>query len=146
MISIVARARKAYLPARVAAETLRRLDRHAKRLGKPRSNLVERYVQEGLRMDEHPGIVFVDGPAGRRPSLARYRGLDVWQVISTLHANVGDVADTAEVLNISESEVRAALAYYAEHRGEIDDWIRANDEEGDRIAAAQRSQQEAARG
>jgi uncharacterized protein (DUF433 family) len=97
-------------------------------------------------MDEHPGIVFVDGPAGRRPSLARYRGLDVWQVISTLHANDGDVADTAEVLNIPESEVRAALAYYADHRGEIDDWIRANDEEYDRIVAAGRRQQEAARG
>src|SRR5438105_14091916 len=90
----MARSRKAALPARVGTDTLRRLDRRAKRLGKPRSNLVERYVGEGLRMDEHPGIVFVEGPAGRRPSLARSRGLDVWQVISTLHANDGNLADT----------------------------------------------------
>ena len=143
--SIVARARKAYLPARIGADVLRRLDRHARRLGKPRSNLVERYVEEGLYMDEHPGIVFTEGPAGRRPSLARFRGLDIWQVINTLHANDGDVSDTADVLNVPESEVRAALAYYADHRGEIDEWIRANDEEGERIAEAQRRQKEVAR-
>src|SRR2546426_11794339 len=111
---------KAYLPARIAADALRRLDRHAKGLGKPRSNLVERYVEEGLRMDEHPGIVFVEGPAGRRPALAAYRGLDIWQVISTLHDNDGDVADTADVLKLPEAEVRLALAYYADHRTEID--------------------------
>ena len=97
-------------------------------------------------MDEHPGIVFVDGPAGRRPALAAHRGLDLWEVISTLHANDGDLADTAEVLSIPEAEVRNALAYYADHRAEIDDWIRANDEDGEKIAAAAMRQQEAARG
>ena len=96
-------------------------------------------------MDEHPGIVFVEGPAGRRPSLARYRGLDVWQVISTLHANDGNVTDTAEVLNVPESEVRMALAYYADHRAEIDDWIRAYDEVFDQGATAAKRQQQAAR-
>ncbi|TMC74750.1 MAG: ribbon-helix-helix protein, CopG family [Chloroflexi bacterium] len=139
------RTRKADLPARVAGETLRRLDRHAKRLGKPRSNLVERYVEEGLRMDEHPGIVFVEGPAGRRPALAAYRGLDIWQVISTLHDNDGDVADTAEILDLPKSEVRLALAYYADHRTEIDDWIRTNDELFEQMETAAKRQQEAAR-
>jgi hypothetical protein len=139
----MARVRKAALPARIGAGTLRRLDRHAKRLGKPRSNLVERYVEEGLRMDEHPGVVFVEGPAGRRPALRA--GLDVWEVINTLHANDGDVTDTAEVLAIPEARVRIALGYYAAHRAEIDDWIRANEEEFDRIVAAGRQEQAAAR-
>jgi len=136
---------KAYLPARIDAAALRELDRHAKRLGKPRSNLVERYIEEGLRMDKHPGIVFVEGPAGRRPALASRRGLDVWQVISTLHDNDGNVADTAEILRLPESDVRAALAYYADHRGAIDDWIRTNDELFEQGAAAAKRQQEAAR-
>lgn len=142
----MARARKAYLPARIPAGSLLRLDRHAKRLGKARSNLVERYVEEGLRMDEHPGIVFVEGAAGRRAALAAYRGLDVWQVISTLHDNGGDIRDTAEVLAVPESEVRLALAYYADDRAEIDDWIRANEDEGERLESAWRRQREAARG
>ena len=87
-------------------------------------------------MDEHPGIVFVEGPAGRRPALASRRGLDVWQVISTLHDNDGNVGDTADVLRLPESEVRGALAYYADYRGEIDDWIRTNDELFERYETA----------
>ena len=141
----MARSRKAALPARVGTDTLRRLDRHAKRLGKPRSNLVERYVEEGLRMDEHPGIVFVEGPAGRRAALASRRGLDIWQVINALHDNEGDVRDTAEVLRLPDSEVRVALAYYADHRAEIDGWIRNNDELFERAAAAAKRQREVAR-
>lgn len=94
-------------------------------------------------MDEHPGIVFVEGPAGRRPSLRA--GLDVWQVISTLHDNDGNVTDTAAVLRIPEARVRIALRYYAAYRSEIDEWIRANEEEFDRIVAEGRQQQAAAR-
>ena len=141
----MAKTRKAYLPARIDPAALRELDRHAKRLGKPRSNLVERYVEEGLRMDKHPGIVFVEGAAGRRPALASRRGLDVWEVITTLHANDGKVEDAAEVLNLPESEVRLALAYYADNQSEIDDWIRANDELFEQGAAAAKRQARAAR-
>ena len=91
-------------------------------------------------MGEYPGIVFVEGPAGRRAALAAYQGLDIWQVVSTLHDNDGDVADTADVLNLPESEVRLALAYYADHRAEIDEWIRANDELYEQMEAAAKRQ------
>ena len=96
-------------------------------------------------MDEHPGIVFVDGSAGRRPALASRRGLDVWQVISTLRDNRGSTTDTAEVLALPELEVRLAVSYYAAHRREIDDWITRNEEESERLEAAWRREQ-AARG
>src|SRR3954469_584466 len=39
--------------------------------------LAQRYVEEGLRMDEHPLVRFVDGPAGRRARLVG-TGMDVW--------------------------------------------------------------------
>src|SRR5438093_8770991 len=93
-------------------------------------------------MNEHPGIVFVEGPIGPRAALAAFRGLDVWEVIGTLQDNDGNVADTAEFLSIPETEVRIALAYYADHRSEIDDWIRANDEEFKRGAAEARRERE----
>lgn len=137
--------KKAYLPARVRQDLLHRLDRHAKRVGKARSALVERFVDEGLRMEEHPGIVFVEGAAGRRPALAARRGLDVWQVVKTLHDNQGDVAATGEVLRLSVSEVRLTLAYYADHKAEIDEWIRLNAEEAERLEDAWRRQERAAR-
>lgn len=104
---------------------------------------MERYVEEGLRMEEHPGIVFVDGPAGRRTALRR--GPDVWEVVSTLEANDGSVRAAAEVLAIPEHQVRIALSYYADHREEIDEWIRANQEESASAESAWRRQQALAR-
>lgn len=47
---------------------LDRLQRRARVAGWSASALAQRYVDEGLRMAEHPGIVFQDGPAGRRPA------------------------------------------------------------------------------
>jgi hypothetical protein len=34
-----------------------------------RSSIAERYIEEGLRMDEHPAIDLPDGAAGRRPAV-----------------------------------------------------------------------------
>src|SRR2546428_9277275 len=99
------------LPARIGAETLRRLDRHAKRLGKPRSNLVERYVVEGLRMDEHPGIVFVDGPAGPPPALRRW--LDILEVIGPLLHHVCDLEENVQAPDLHLGHLAVALAYFA---------------------------------
>ncbi len=106
---------------------------------------MERYVEEGLRTEEHPGIVFVDGPAGRRAALGSKRGLDIWQIISTLKADRGSVAATAKILVLEEAEVRIAIEYYTDYSDEIDAWIRANDEEYERHEAASRRQEELTR-
>ena len=66
--------------------TLKRLDARAKQIRETRTALAERYVDEGLRMDDHPGIAFADGPAGRRAVLSG-SGLDAWEVIETLRQN-----------------------------------------------------------
>jgi len=134
-----------YLSARVAAPILEDLDRRARRVRKPRSNLVEQYIAEGLKLDAHPGIAFVDGAAGRRPALAAHRGLDVWEVVTTLQANAGSVADTAALLVLPEAEVRVALSYYAANRREIDEWIAANDALATELEAAWRKEQSALR-
>lgn len=141
--TVIVSTRTSPLSARLAHETLERLARSARRKGVPRSALVQGYVEEGLRMEEHPGIVFVDGPAGRRPALRR--GPDVWEVVSTLKANEGSVRATAEVLAIAEPQLRIALGYYADHAQEIDDWIHANEEESARAEAAWRRQSALAR-
>jgi hypothetical protein len=58
------------LIVRLNDATIARPDKHAKRLHLPPRTLARRYIQEGLRMDEHPLIQFVEGPAGRRARLA----------------------------------------------------------------------------
>jgi hypothetical protein len=49
------------------------------------SPLAERLIDEGLRMDDHPLIVFRSGPAGRRPALAG--GPDIAEVVGAIEAN-----------------------------------------------------------
>jgi uncharacterized protein (DUF433 family) len=109
----------------LAPLTLERLERRAAERKVTRTALVERYVEEGLRMDEHPGISFADGAAGRRARLAG-TGLDVWEVVAVVIDNDGSTAEAAGYLAISEALVRTGLRYYAEHADEIDDWIAAN--------------------
>src|SRR3546814_19128992 len=46
------------------------------------TELIERFVREGLASAAHPGIVFKPGPSGRRASLAG--GPDVWEIAAAL--------------------------------------------------------------
>lgn len=62
---------------RLPGDLRERLARAAERQGISLTALVERYAQEGLDTDAHPGIVFKPGPAGRRAALA---GTDGWVV------------------------------------------------------------------
>jgi len=128
----MARATQGPLSTRYPNETLQRLERRARGEGHSRSALIQRYVAEGLEMDEHPGIVFRSGPAGRRPGLAG--GPDLWEVIA-VYRSFRDPERTASWLDLPPSAISAALRYYDTHRDEIDDWIRRNEEAA---AAAER--------
>ena len=111
---------------RLDPAVLDRLEQRANELGMTHTALVERYVEEGLRYDQHPRVVFKDGPAGRRPSMVG-SGLDVWEIVATVQDNHGSSSDTAEYLDVMESLVLDALRYYADYQEEIDAWIAEND-------------------
>jgi len=103
---------------RLPEATVKRLSKRATRTGTAPRSLAQRYVEEGLRRDEHPLIHFVDGPAGRRASVLG-SGLDVSD-------NEGDAAEAARYLEIQQQLVDAALTYYGAFRDEIDAWIEAS--------------------
>jgi hypothetical protein len=86
-------------------------------------------------MLDHPGIVFRDGPAGRRASLLM--GPDVWEVVGGLRGADGEAQldEAAEDLGLSRAQVDVALRYYGEYAEEIDERIRRNAEEADRRRA-----------
>jgi sulfur carrier protein ThiS len=94
------------------------------------TELIERYVREGLASAAHPGIVFKPGPAGRRAALAG--GPDVWEVIAALRHTTGSesrrVAQLATEFGIHERQVVIALNYAAAHRAEIQARVDANDQ------------------
>jgi hypothetical protein len=91
-------------------------------LGQKHTTLAERYLEEGVAMDEHPAIHFVDGALGRRPAVLG-SGLDVWEIVEVAKDNAGSVADTAAYLEIDPRLVETAPSYYGAHREQLDDWI-----------------------
>ena len=102
--------------------TVERLKERSAEVGSAQGVLAERYIEEGLRMDGHPGISFRDGGSGRRPALLGTR-LDVAQVIETLRQNGASVDETADYLDLSPAQVETAVRYYAEFQVEVDAWI-----------------------
>jgi hypothetical protein len=123
------------LSVRLNDATIARLDRHAHRVHLAPRTLAQRYIEEGLRMDEHPLVRFMEGPVGRRVRLAG-TGKDVWEVTATIRDNDGDAAETARYLEIPLGLVRAAITYYGAYQNEIDQWIEANEQEAAETHAA----------
>lgn len=95
-------------------------------------------------MDDHPGIVYREGPGGRRPGLAG--GPDVSQVVAVLRGSPAKgeaaVRHAADWLNLGQGQVRTAIGYYAEHQHEIDEWIARNEEAAEAEEAAWLRRQE----
>ena len=125
-------------PIRIEKGTLDTLRERSRGSGEPIARLAERYIDEGLRADRHPAIIFREGPAGRRAVVVG--GPDVWEIVAAARGapESGDalVGALAERLGIVEGKVRAAIRYYGEYPVEIDEWIAANDAEAERLELA----------
>ena len=91
------------------------------------SELARRLLDEAIRREKHPTIVFRSASGGREAAIEGRR-LYVWQVIETLRASGGEVDEAAEYLGIRPDQVRSAAAYHAEHAAEIDELIELNHE------------------
>jgi hypothetical protein len=119
--------------ARLDAGVVDRLERRGARAGLNKSRLAERYIDEGVRMDDHPGVVFRDGPTGRRAGLAG--GPDVWEIIGALRSTGLDgdeaIEATAEWAGLSVRQVRDAVGYYSEYPDEINERVRDNEDQAD---------------
>ncbi|HUO75138.1 MAG TPA: hypothetical protein VMU39_30535 [Solirubrobacteraceae bacterium] len=128
--------------ARLDADVVDRLERRGARSGLNKSRLAERYIDEGVRMDDHPGIVFRDGPTGRRAGLVA--GPDVWEVIGALRSTGlegdGAIEATAEFSSLTVRQVRDAVGYYSEYPDEIEERIRRNHEAADEAERRWRDQ------
>ena len=123
---------------RVSEEVARRLRERAGAGHETVSGLAQRLVDEGMRMDAHPGIVFRPGPTGRRAALMR--GPDVWEVVGLIRSleasGTEAVTEAATWLGLDEVQVRSALGYYGAFPEEVDARIAANE------AAARRAEHE----
>lgn len=118
-----------------------------RRPGLTASSVAARLVDEGLRMDEHPGVIFRDGPLGRRACLIG--GPDVWEVIRAVrqaHLAEPELADAALLALVADNSgvperlLRVAVGYWAAYPEETDAVVaRAERAETEALRAAERT-------
>ena len=118
---------------RLSRRTLEQLEAMARVTGESRNALADRLLSEAIKTAAHPLIRFQPGALGRRRALVVGTRLYVYQVISTLRGNDGDVDQTAEGFGLAPQLVKAALAYYADYTDEVDE---------DAVVAVQREREE----
>jgi hypothetical protein len=107
------------LPGAVKA----RLESQAGSRAEAASSLAVRLIDEGLRMADHPGVVFHDSAAhGRVAALGG--GPDIAEVIDVLTGldATGEerLTETATWFGLHASRIRVALGYYHAFRDEVD--------------------------
>ena len=110
---------------RIPKETLQEIERVSR--GRDFSAAAIELLNEALKMRRCPGILFADGPTGRRARIAG-TGLDVWEVIAT-YRSVGQSLKRLKGAypQLDEVKLRAALSYYECYPEEIDGRISDNE-------------------
>ena len=113
------------------------------------SSAANMLVDEGLRMMEHPGIVFRPGPTGRRAGLAV--GPDVWEIIRAVKSARSAEPDLTEqdlLTMVSENSgvslrlIRVATGYWAAYPDEVNAEIEAADTAEENAERAWRRERE----
>ncbi len=133
------------LSIRFTPSLLARLRQRANAMtGASVAGLAQRLIDEGLRMADHPGVIFKDGPSGRRAALAY--GPDIWEVIKFLREvderGPAAIDAAAEVFAFDASRISMAISYYGDYSDENDAVIAEADEASARAEAAWRVQQQ----
>jgi len=109
------------LSLRLPAELLTEIRKEAKRLARPASQVIQTTLEEGIRMRRCPGIIFTNGPAGRRATVAG-TGIDVWEVVRVSKSVGGNFKATSRALpQLSRPQIDSALHYYRLYTQEIDE-------------------------
>jgi uncharacterized protein (DUF433 family) len=109
---------------RISADTDELIAAEARRTRRSKGAVVGALAEEALRARLFPGIAFRGEDWERRPWVIG-TGFDVWQVIDA-HRDLGSVEAMAAAGNLSERQVRLALAYYERFPDEIDEAIARN--------------------
>jgi len=109
---------------RLPEDLERQIEQQGRERGQSWSSTALDLLSEGVRMWRAPGILFADGPVGRR-ALVAGTGLDVWEVIRTWQDAGASFDETrANYPWLSEAQVRAAIAYYELYPVEIDERLK----------------------
>ncbi|HKZ80270.1 MAG TPA: hypothetical protein VJ124_18490 [Pyrinomonadaceae bacterium] len=112
---------------RIPDEVAKIIQEQAESSGRDFSAVANELLAEAVKLKRCPGIVFADGPSGRRARIAG-TGLDVWEVIATYKSLNQDDARLRESYHwLSEPQLRSALTYFRLYPDEIERQILRNE-------------------
>ncbi|MFA4828074.1 MAG: DUF433 domain-containing protein [Thermodesulfovibrionales bacterium] len=113
---------------RIQEKTLKEVEQIARETGKEFSTVANELLEEAVRMQRCPGIVFTEGTTGRRARIAG-TGIEVWEVIATYKGVNKDFKRLCNAYHwLTEQQLRAVLGYYSLYSEEIDNLIKQNEE------------------
>jgi uncharacterized protein (DUF433 family) len=118
---------EAPVSVRLDKSVLAAIRAQARATGKPLSRVIREMLELVLRMQRFPGIVFVEGPAGRRAHLAG-TGLDVWEVIGLIRERQGVSKLQEHFPRLSPMAIQVARAYAEAYPEEIETFLTLNDQ------------------
>jgi uncharacterized protein (DUF433 family) len=104
--------------ARLPEETVERLKRFARRIGKTPSETGAMLIEESLRQEEFAFIDFRNSPVGRQPYLTN-SGLAVWEVMMVAQDYNRDIEAVAHHFQKPAAWVIAAFNYAEAYPDEI---------------------------
>jgi hypothetical protein len=120
---------------RLPEDLLEQLDREAVTSGTSVTTLVSTLLNEGINTRRFPGIIYRDGPTGRRAGLVG--GPDIWEIVRAVTTATGRgekrLQAVADATGLPTSQIRLAVDFYAAHPDEIDQRIVADERDAERI-------------
>jgi uncharacterized protein (DUF433 family) len=117
---------------RLRDDQVERLERAARRLGRPPSAVAVLLLEESLRQRDFPFVEFRDSPVGRQAYIKGTR-IAVWQVEWLARHYDRDIAGIAEHLDLPAIQVASALHYSEAYPGEIEPAIQDNIRTGEEL-------------
>jgi hypothetical protein len=113
---------------RLPEELLSRIEAQAASEGRSVSGLVSTLLDEGVKTRRFGGIIYRDGPTGRRAGLAG--GPDVWEIVRDIRRAAGReeqrIKRVAQETGLSAGLVRLAIDFYVAFPEEDDARIQAD--------------------
>lgn len=129
---------------RLPEELLERIEAESRSVGASITQLVSSLLDEGLKTRRFPGVVYRDGPLGRRAALVG--GPDVWEVVRDLSAAPGRGMDRVENLaaetGLTTASVLLAADFYASFPEEVHALIEADEHAAEKVRRQARQREQ----
>ncbi|TVL99296.1 MAG: hypothetical protein CV087_18575 [Candidatus Brocadia sp. WS118] len=112
---------------RIQERTLKEIEQIARDAGKEFSVVANELLDEAVRMQRCPGIVFTEGTTGRRARIAG-TGIEVWEVIATYKGVEEDLNRLQKAYHwLTEQQLRSAIGYYNTYPEDVELLIKQNE-------------------